>query len=410
MSKSPTPQLRFKGFEDTLSLKYLHNIGTWSKGQPLSKTNISNQGTPCIHYGELFSYLELISKIFSSTEIDAVKTSNGNELLFPDSDVTPNGLGRCCALQESGVILGTGINILSLHDNYYPHYIALNVVRNKSQIIERITGTTVKHINSKNLNEVSIAIPSDKNEQREIGVYFKQIDELTSEVEREIGRLEKMKLASLQKMFPRPGTTTPEIRFAGFEGEWRSYQLYQIGEWRKGQSLSKENIVHNGKNKCLHYGQLFSENEFIFSVNTSTDLAAYCVSSDHDLLFPDSDVTPTGLGRCCALTIPDVILGGGINILTVNENFDPHFCALNITLNKSQIIERVTGTTVKHIQSKSLSEITIFIPDLIAEQKAIGEYFRNLDELISAKRQKLAKLRNIKKACLDKMFVNTTEL
>ncbi len=68
------------------------------------------------------------------------------------------------------------------------------------------------------------------------------------------------------------------------------------------------------------------------------------------------------------------------------------------------------GIKVLSISKSAIADTIILYPESLAEQKNIGEYFRNLDELISAKRQKLAKLRNIKKSCLNKMFVNTSEL
>lgn len=331
---------------------------------------------------------------------------------MPSSGEEAAGISVASAILKKGIILSGGLNIISPNQSIiYNPFLALNLTFGEPHIelAKRAQGKSVVHLYNQDIATVTSIYPS-LSEQREIGEYFKQIDELIAEAEREIARLEKMKLASLQKMFPRPGVTTPEIRFAGFTEEWRSYQLNHMGEWRKGQALSKDDIIIGGKNKCLHYGQLFSEKELIYNISTNTDRDSLCLSSGHDLLFPDSDVTPTGLGRCCALTIKDIILGSGINILSIFEDFDPHFCALNITHNKAQIIERVTGTTVKHIQPRNLSEIIISIPHTLAEQKAIGEYFRNLDELISAKRQKLAKLHNIKKACLDKMFVNTSSL
>ena len=404
------PQIRFKGFESELKLHTLADLGSWSKGQPLSKSDIGNGPYPCIHYGELFSYPEFISKINSHTFIEPTCTSKGCELLFPDSDVTPTGLGRCCSISETGVILGTGINILSLKSGLDSHYCALNVVRNKSQIIERVSGTTVRHINPKNLNEVVISISPDLLEQSIIGNYFRQLDEMIVEVEREISRLEKIKQASLQNIFPRPGAATPEIRFAGFSGPWKDVKLGELGIWQKGQSLSKSDISDTAHYPCLHYGQLFAEEECIYNIRTFTNKEPIITSCGNEILFPDSDVTPTGLGRCCCVLEKGVILGSGINIFCLKESMVAHFVALNVTCNKYQIIEQVTGTTVKHIHPKSLSEIIISIPDSSEEQETIAEYFRNLDALISAKRQKLTKLRNIKQACLDKMFVNTSEL
>lgn len=195
----------------------------------------------------------------------------------------------------------------------------------------------------------------------------------------------------------------PNIRFNGFDEEWEEKKLESLGKWDRGQQLSKSDISPSGKNPCIHYGELFAYDEIITKVHSKTDLEPISTSSGNDILFPDSDVTPDGLGRSSALLQKNVILGGGINILRVVEN-DASFCSLNITKNKKQIIERVTGSTVRHIHSKDLNEVSIFVSPIIHEQQKIGEFFRQLDELISAKEEELAKLRQIKSALLDAMF------
>ena len=80
-------------------------------------------------------------------------------------------------------------------------------------------GTKQQNLKSEIINELSIAYPKE-DEQKQIGSLLKNIDALIADAERELDRLEKMKQASLQKMFPRLGNTTPEIRFKGFAGSW----------------------------------------------------------------------------------------------------------------------------------------------------------------------------------------------
>ena len=108
----------------------------------------------------------------------------------------------------------------------------------------------------------------------------------------------------------------PVIRFEGFEGEWKKVKLGDIGSWSKGKLLSKDDISENGKYKCIHYGELFKlYNEIVYQVFSRTDLNNACLSQIGDILFPDSDVTPTGLARCSSIMAAGVILGGGILIL-----------------------------------------------------------------------------------------------
>ena len=100
-----------------------------------------------------------------------------------------------------------------------------------------------------------------------------------------------------------------------------------------------------------------------------------------------------------------VILGGGILILRPLPQYYSPFISLSVNNEKQQIISRITGTTVRHINATSLSEIEIVCTENIAEQQSIASFFTSLDRQITLHAQRLEKLKQIKAACLDKMFV-----
>ena len=101
-----------------------------------------------------------------------------------------------------------------------------------------------------------------------------------------------------------------------------------------------------------------------------------------------------------------------MNVIIPNNDINPIFLALSLTFSHAhyELAKKAQGKSVVHIYNQDIADLIISCPPTLDEQKAIGEYFRNLDSLLSAKRQKLVKLRNIKQACLDKMFVNTSDL
>lgn len=249
-------------------------------------------------------------------------------------------------------------------------------------------------------------LPQDKVEQEAIGKYFTSLDAQISASTSRLASLKQMKAASLQAMFPQEGETVPKVRFKGFDGEWKKVKLGEIGSWSKGKLLSKDNISETGKFKCIHYGELFTMyDEIIYQVFSKTDLNNGCLSQIGDILFPDSDVTPTGLARCSSIMETGVILGGGILILRPLPQYYSPFISLSVNNEKQQIISRITGTTVRHINATSLSEIEIVCTENIAEQQSIASFFTSLDRQITLHAQRLEKLKQIKAACLDKMFV-----
>ena len=244
------------------------------------------------------------------------------------------------------------------------------------------------------------------NEQQKIASYFQSLDSLIQTTSKKLASLNLIKAASLQSMFPQEGETVPKVRFKGFEGKWKNLTLGEIGKWSKGRLLSKSDLTADGKNPCIHYGELFvNYSEVINEVESYTNVDNGCYSEIGDILFPDSDVTATGLARCSAIMQNGVILGGGINILKVDKKFYSPYISYSINQEKGQIISRVIGTTVRHINSTALSEVQIAVPSDIKEQQQIANYFTCLDKQITLQTQRLEKLKQIKAACLEKMFV-----
>lgn len=268
-----------------------------------------------------------------------------------------------------------------------------------------LEGATIKRLYNGNILDTSFRLPLIA-EQKLIATFFTTLDAHLSASTSRLASLKQMKAASLQAMFPQEGETVPKVRFKGFKGEWKKVKLGEFGSWSKGKLLSKDNISETGKFKCIHYGELFTMyDEIIYQVFSKTDLNNGYLSQIGDILFPDSDVTPTGLARCSSIMETGVMLGGGILILRPLPQYYSPFISLSVNNEKQQIISRITGTTVRHINATSLSEIEIVCTENIAEQQSIASFFTSLDRQIALHTQRLEKLKQIKAACLDKMFV-----
>ncbi len=150
----------------------------WSKGQPFKKDNIIESGsTPCIHYGELFTkYGPYIDDVCSATNDAAMKVSQVGDILFPASDVTPNGLTRCSAIMRSGVLLGGDIIILRLREGLSPEYTSYAICMQKQQLLECITGSVIKHLSAKSILNVKVPIPANRKDQDAFVAIMRQAD------------------------------------------------------------------------------------------------------------------------------------------------------------------------------------------------------------------------------------------
>lgn len=217
-----------------------------------------------------------------------------------------------------------------------------------------------------------------------------------------------MKAASLQAMFPQEGETVPKVRFKGFEGEWKKVKLGDIAKFSKGQGYSKSDLRENGYPIIL-YGRMYTKYQFaINEVDTYANLKdIYILSEGNEIIMPASGETPEDIACASAVLAKDIILGGDLNIIHFDlTKYSTPFIALNITYGKTHydLSKCAQGKSVVHLQNGAISKATITLPSK-AEQQAIASYFTSLDHQISLQTQRLEKLKQIKSACLDKMFV-----
>ena len=226
---------------------------------------------------------------------------------------------------------------------------------------------------------------------------------LIAELDKKIAKKRLLKQGAMQQLL------TGKKRLPGFTDEWVNVQIKQLGKWSKGQPFSKDKINRDGKNPCIHYGELFSYGEVIETIKSNTDIKPYVKSSGKDVLFPASDVTPIGLGRCSALNVKNVLLGGDIIILELTKDC-PAYISYVVNLNKQQIIDRVTGTTVKHINSNLLGEIKINISTDIEEQQAIATILSDMDKEIADLEAQRDKYRLLKSGMMQKLLTGQIRL
>ena len=248
------------------------------------------------------------------------------------------------------------------------------------------SSTTIARIYNETVRQTYTISPNSIDEQKYIGEYFKKLDGLITETEKEIERLDRLKTASLQKMFPQPGENTPQIRFNNFTEPWKEIELKNICNYQSS-SLSISDAKLKGK------FPLFDANN---QIGYTDDIA---ISFEYISIIKDG----AGVGRCRILPKHSFIIG---TLGALLPKADINLWFLYLTLQNMKLENSFTGSTIPHIYFKDYGSEKVLVPSL-DEQQTIGEYFRNLDNIISEKKKKVGQLRNLKKACLSKMFVNT---
>ena len=199
-----TPEIRFKGFSEAWKEKELGELVIFFKGKGLSKSEIDPSGTePCIHYGQLFTeYSEVISTVISRAKGgNSYFRSIANDVLMPTSDVTPRGLAKASAINESDVIIGGDILVIRgdkklLLGSFLSRFIRYM----ESQVLQMVSGSTVFHLYSSSMEKFRVKYPS-VSEQQKIGTYFCTLDTLISKHTIQLQKLQQIKSACLEKMF-----------------------------------------------------------------------------------------------------------------------------------------------------------------------------------------------------------------
>lgn len=242
-----------------------------------------------------------------------------------------------------------------------------------------------------------ITIP-DATEQTRIGGYFRELDSLIGLHQRKHDKLVTLKKAMLQKMFPQPGATTPEIRFIGFSGDWVDKKLDEVGIFNPKETLPEvfeyvdlESVVGT---KMVHHRtesretapsraqRLAKQGDLFFQTVRPYQ------KNNHLFTLPFTNyVFSTGYAQIRPFNDGSFLLG-----LMQREQF------------VKVVLDHCTGTSYPAINSNVLAEIVVKIP-AADEQQKIGTYFRTLDTLIAQHATLLQKLLQIKSACLARMFV-----
>ena len=208
--------------------------------------------------------------------------------------------------------------------------------------------------------------------------------------------------SSLQEQEKRPA-----IRFRGFTDAWEQRELNEMASFSKGSGYSKNDILSSGTPIIL-YGRLYTKYETsIRDVDTFVTAKPRSVySRGGEVIIPASGETAEDISIASVVEREGVILGGDLNVVTPDNSLTSMFLALTITFGEThqELSRFAQGKSVVHLHNTDLQGIKIIFPSR-PEQEKINSFFRRLDRLITLHQRELEKLRNIKKACLEKMFV-----
>ncbi len=393
--KNKNPEVRFAGFTDDWEQHELGEVLTERKIlQKISDDApilafASGQGV--IDRSERKSNnrdhltLDQTNKIYKLTEYDDI-VYNPSNLKYGAIDRNKHGRGVISPIY------------VTFTTKEKPSFIELIVKSEKFKLraLQYEEGTVVKRqsVKPENLLSLDVKISPSRDEQKKIGVLFERFDNLLTLHQSKYDKLINVKKAMLEKMFPKNSANVPEIRFKGFAENWGQSELGQIVKITMGQSPNGENYTDNPEDYILVQGNADMKNEMVVPRVWTKQVTK--TADAEDLIM--SVRAPVGeVGK----TLYDVVIGRGVAAIKGNEFI---FQSLK-RMNERGYWKRFSaGSTFDSINSNELSKAVI-LTTKDYEQSKIGSFFKHLDNLISLHLQELEKLKNIKKACLEKMFV-----
>lgn len=266
---------------------------------------------------------------------------------------------------------------------------------------EMKTSSAIPHISPADIRNFPLSLPEDSNERRLVASYFTSLDSQISAATSRLASLKQMKAASLQAMFPQEGETVPTIRFKGFEGEWNISRLGDFcTSFSGGTPTAGVAEFYGGEIPFIRSGEIHENRTELFLTEAGINNSSAKVVEKGTLLYALYGATSGEVGISK--------IKGAINqaILAIypNKSVNKIFLSNYLQFKKQRIVGEFLQGGQGNLSGALVKSILVTYPSL-EEQQAIASYFTSLDRQISLQSQRLEKLKQIKSACLDKMFV-----
>jgi len=383
MAKQNKPAIRFKGFTDAWEqrkAKELCNIGT-------GKSNTQDQVEDGIYPFYIRSDIPVKSNKYLYDCEAVITIGDGNiGRVFHYVNGKFDLHQRCYKMTDFQDIWG----------KYFYYFFS---TRFYDRAMKMTAKATVDSVRLEMISEMDIWKPTAIDEQKKIAEFFANLDHLITLHQRKYDKLQVLKKAMLEKMFPKNGSSVPEIRFKGFTDAWEQRKLGDCFTERCESMPDGELIsvtINDGIKKFSELGR---------HDNSNDDKSKYKKVCVGDIAYNSMRMWQ-GASGCSPY---EGIVSPAYTVLTPNSGINSKCMAyqfkLPATIHTFKINSQGITSDNWNLKFPALSEIEIYVSPYEQEQAKIAAYFANLDHLITLHQRKYDKLQNIKKSMLEKMFV-----
>lgn len=409
------PEIRFAGFEGEWVKKKFDDVFDMLSNNTLSRDalNLESGVAKNIHYGDVLTkfgeYTDVNSTKLPFISDPAIATKFIRSYL-KDGDIViadtaeDETVGKCTEVIDVGetpVVAGLHTMPCRPKEKYAPKYMGyyLNSNAYHDKLFPLMQGVKVTSISRTGVKETEVVFSTEFDEQEKIGKHLSSLDELIALETTKYEKLVIIKKAMLEKMFPKEGCDVPELRFGGFIGSWEQRRLGDCFFERTESMPEGELISVTTNDGVKKFSELGRHN------NSNDDKSKYKKVCIGDVAYNSMRMWQGASGY----SPYEGIVSPAYTVLAPNQGVDSKCVAY---LFKRPDMIQIFRTNSQGITSDNwnlkypaLSEIKIMLPRDAEEQSRIASYLQHIDDLITLQEQKVKKLKNIKSACMNKMFV-----
>ena len=387
--KSDAPAIRFKGFSDAWEQRKLGELV-----DRVVRKNTNNESTLPLTISAQYGLVDQIT--YFNNRVASRDVSNYYLVLNGEfaynkstSDGYPFGAVKRLDLYEKGVLSTLYIVFAPKKEQQIDSdYLTVffDTDRWHKGVAERAAEGARNHgllnISAEDFFDIDLSVPKDIVEQKQIGAFIRQLDNLITLHQRKFEKLTNVKKSMLEKMFPQNGSSYPEIRFKGFTDPWEQRKLTEFVESFSGLTYTPNDVQENGT--LVLRSSNVSNGEVVDADNVYVN--PQVVNSENvkvgDIVVVVRNGSRSLIGKHAQIKafMPNTVIGA---FMTGIRSECPEFT--NALLNTSRFEEEIAmnmGATINQITGYMFSKMEFKVPCL-DEQKKIGEYFEKLDRLIT---------------------------
>lgn len=390
--------------------------GTFTKGAPLSKADISDTGTPFVLYGELYTtYGEVTYKIYrhTSRKVEPVYYSRVGDVIIPTSGETAEEIATSCCIMVPGAILAGDLNIYRAEgfDGRFVSYVINHVVNR--QIADVAQGISIMHINAKKLKKIEFFYP-EFPEQKAIADVLDDFDNHIADLAQLIEKKKAIRDGALADLMSR------KTRLNGFSSEWINIPFDKYFMLLKNNTYAREKLSDHGSVGNIHYGDVLVEYGDVVTAKDNIPFLKEDVPYSPSWLLQENDIVIADtaedetVGKAVQMEKIPYPVVAGLHTISCRPNMEtaPGFLGyyINSKCYHDQLLPYITGIKVSSISKKAIKTTEICVPSDIGEQEAIVEVLSAMDSEIVALETEREKMIQIREGAMDDLLTGRVRL